>query len=74
MEYVVVRHGSYSSHDPVSKGGSDEDEKKPESRAVVIEYGGLYFLTVSEVKILCLVTTPGGTTKGQPVRSIIVFF
>ncbi len=41
MEYVVVRHGSYGLHDPVRKGGSDEGEENPESRAVVIEYRGL---------------------------------
>jgi hypothetical protein len=43
MEYVLVKHGYYSSHDPVRKGGSDEGEEKTKSRAVVIEYGGLYF-------------------------------
>jgi hypothetical protein len=43
MEYVVVRHGSYSLHNPVRNGGSDKGEEKPESRAVVIEYRGLYF-------------------------------
>jgi hypothetical protein len=76
VEYVVIRHGSYGSHNPVRKGGSGEGEEKPKSRAVVIEYGGLYFfLTMSEVKLFCLVTTPpGGTTMGQPVRSIVVFF
>ncbi len=74
MEYVVVRHGTYGFHDSVRKGGSDEGEEKPESRAVMIEYGGLYFLTVSEVKIFCLVTTPRGTMKDQPVRSIWSFF
>jgi hypothetical protein len=25
-------------------------------------------------KLFCLVTTPGGTTKGKPVRSTVVFF
>jgi hypothetical protein len=74
VEYVVVRHGTYGFHDSVRKGGSDEGEEKPESRAVMIEYGGLYFLTVSEVKIFCLVTTPRGTMKDQPVRSIWSFF
>jgi hypothetical protein len=43
VEYVVIRHSSYGSHDPVRKGDSDEGEEKPESRAVVIEYGGLNF-------------------------------
>jgi hypothetical protein len=43
MEYVVVRHGSYSLYNPVRKGGSDEGEEKPQNKAVVIEYGGLYF-------------------------------
>ncbi len=42
MEFVVVRHSSYGLHDPVRKGGSDEGEEKSKSRAVVIEYGGLY--------------------------------
>ena len=41
MEYVLVKHGYYSSHDPVRKGGSDEGEEKTKSRAVVIEYRGL---------------------------------
>ncbi len=59
MEYVVVRHGSYGLYNLVRKGGSDEGEKKPENRAVVKEYGGLYFFTVSEVKLFYLVTTPG---------------
>jgi hypothetical protein len=74
VEYVVVRHGSYGLQDPVRKGGSDEGEKKPKTRAVVIKYGELYFLMVSEVKLFCLVTTPKGTMKGQPVRNIVVFF
>jgi hypothetical protein len=29
---------------------------------------------VSEVKLFYLDTIPRGTTKGQPVRSIVVFF
>jgi hypothetical protein len=74
VEYVVVRHCSYGSYDLVRKGGSNEGEEKPENRAVVIEYGRLFFLTVSEVKIFCLVNNPGVTTKDQPVRSIVVFF
>ncbi len=37
MEYVLVRHGSYGLHNPVRRGGSDEGEEKPKSRAVVIE-------------------------------------
>ncbi len=43
MEYVVVRQGSYSSYDPVRKGGSAEGEEKPKNRAIVTEYRGLYF-------------------------------
>ena len=35
---------------------------------------GFIFLMVSEAKLFCLVTTPGGTTKDQPVRSIVVLF
>ncbi len=36
MVYVVARQGSYGSHDPVRKGGSDEAEKKAKNRAVVM--------------------------------------
>ncbi len=36
VAYVIARHGSYGSHDPVRKGGSDEGEEKPENRAVVM--------------------------------------
>jgi hypothetical protein len=36
MEYVVARLGSYGSHDPVRKGGSDEAEKMEGSRPVVM--------------------------------------
>jgi hypothetical protein len=75
VDYVVVRHGSYGLYNPVSrKGGSDEGEEKPKNKTVVIECGGLYFLTMSEVKIFCLLSTPHGTINDQPVRSIVVFF
>ena len=36
MAYVIARRGSYGSHDPVRKGGSDEGEEKPKNRAVVM--------------------------------------
>jgi hypothetical protein len=75
VEYVVVRQGSYGLHNSVRKGGSDEGEENPKSRAVVIEDGELVFcLTESEMKLFCFITTLGLTTKGQPVRSIVLFF
>ncbi len=36
MAYVIARRGSYGSHNPVRKGGSDEGEEKPKNRAVVM--------------------------------------
>ncbi len=63
MEYVVVRRVSYGLYNLVRKGGFDEGEKKPKSRAVVIEYGKFVFFMMSEVKLFCLVITPRGTTK-----------
>ncbi len=42
---VIARRGSYSSHDLVRKGGSDEGEEKPINRAVVmLDMEGCNFL------------------------------
>ncbi len=65
MEYVVVRHGSYGSHDPVRKGGSDEEEEKPERRAVVIEYKGLYFFDGVRSENLLYCNYPRGYYEGS---------
>jgi hypothetical protein len=52
VEYVLSRQGSYSS--PVRKGCSDEDEEKPENRAVVITYKGLYFFGNVSDTLACI--------------------
>jgi hypothetical protein len=64
VEYVVVRHGSYGLHDPVRKGGSDEGKEKPKSRAVVIEYGGLYLFDSVRSETLLSRNYPWGYYKG----------
>ncbi len=64
MEYVVVRHGSYGWHDPVRKGGSDKSEEKPKSRAVVIEYRGLYFFDGIRSETLLSCNYPRGYYEG----------
>jgi hypothetical protein len=54
MAYVIARHGSYGSHDPVRKGGSDEGEEKPENRAVVmLDTEGCIFLPMINVRYSC---------------------
>ena len=50
-----VRCSSYSSHDPVRKGGSDKGEEKPENRAVVmINTEGCIFLTTINLQYFCM--------------------
>jgi hypothetical protein len=65
MEYVVVRHSSFGLHNLVRKGGSDEGEEKPKSRAVVIEYGGLYFFDGVRSETLLSHNYPQGYYKGS---------
>ena len=45
MAYVIVKQGSYSSHDLVRKGGSDEEgEEEPKNRAGgLLSTGGCIF-------------------------------